>query len=243
MTNALSVGRGPLTVACLPEKESDRANGMDGLVLPGDAQFVRLHSRGKRSDRCRVRVLGSESDHVLMISEFDRKHASRVSRPVDLHEIPNDPGSRRGSPVSAILFEFDDGGRAAAGRSGMTGDCAARAIAIACQLPYDAAYGLVADANAESGYRGGERSARNGCPTKVMRVIMKGLGWEWVPTMGIGTGCRVHLRGDELPEGRIIARVSGHYAAVVDGVVRDNHDSTRGGTRCVYGYWWMPSPV
>ena len=55
--------------------------------------------------------------------------------------------------------------------------------------------------------------------------------------MGIGTGCKVHLRKDELPMGRIIVALSKHYAAVIDGVVHDTHDPSRSGTRCVYGYW------
>lgn len=59
--------------------------------------------------------------------------------------------------------------------------------------------------------------------------------------MGIGTGCRVHLRADELPVGRIIVAVSKHYAAVVDGVLRDTFDCSREGTRCVYGYWKQES--
>jgi hypothetical protein len=55
--------------------------------------------------------------------------------------------------------------------------------------------------------------------------------------MGIGTGCTVHLKADELPAGRIIVRLSGHYAAVIDGVLHDTSDCSRDGTRCVYGYW------
>jgi hypothetical protein len=55
--------------------------------------------------------------------------------------------------------------------------------------------------------------------------------------MSIGSGCRVHLRDGELPPGRLVVKVSRHYAAVIGGVLHDTHDSTRGGTRCVYGYW------
>ena len=33
------------------------------------------------------------------------------------------------------------------------------------------------------------------------------------------------------------ARLSGHLAAVIDGVVHDIHDCSRDGTRCVYGYF------
>ena len=66
---------------------------------------------------------------------------------------------------------------------------------------------------------------------------MESLGWQWTPTMRIGSGCKVHLRADELPAGRLVVSVSRHVVAVVDGVVHDTHDSTRGGSRCVYGYF------
>ena len=55
--------------------------------------------------------------------------------------------------------------------------------------------------------------------------------------MGIGTGCKVHLKKEELPTGKIIARVSRHICAVIDGVINDTYDCSREGTRCVYGYY------
>jgi hypothetical protein len=58
--------------------------------------------------------------------------------------------------------------------------------------------------------------------------------------MMIGTGCTVHLRSDELPGGRLIVALSRHWCAVIDGVIHDLYDCSRGGTRCVYGYWWHP---
>jgi hypothetical protein len=45
------------------------------------------------------------------------------------------------------------------------------------------------------------------------------------------------LKEDELPKGRIICRLSKHYAAVIDGVLNDTYDCSRKGTRCVYGYF------
>jgi hypothetical protein len=47
----------------------------------------------------------------------------------------------------------------------------------------------------------------------------------------------VHLRAEELPGGRLIVKVSKHVVAVIDGVINDSHDPSRGGTRCVYGYY------
>ena len=141
-------------------------------------------------------------------------------------------------------FRYNDGGRKAAGYKGAAGDCACRAIAIAAGLPYQVAYDLVdkfGAAERPSKQRAGRSSARTGVHGVTMRRIMEHLGWEWVPTMGIGTGCTVHLAVGELPGGRLVANVSKHFVAVIDGVVHDTHDPTRDGTRCVYGYWLNPT--
>ena len=63
------------------------------------------------------------------------------------------------------------------------------------------------------------------------------IGWEWIPTMAIGSGCKIHLQDGDLPRGRLIVTVSKHMVAVVDGVIHDTTDPSRDGTRCVYGYW------
>tara|TARA_R110000751_G_scaffold302201_1_gene416065 strand:+ start:461 stop:895 length:435 start_codon:yes stop_codon:yes gene_type:complete len=137
-----------------------------------------------------------------------------------------------------------DGGRAAAGFKGEAGDCFARALAIAANMPYRAAYDLVNTVAKEVRLpknARGHSSARTGVHTPVAREIMSRLGWSWVTTMQVGQGCRVHLRGNELPSGSIICRVSKHYVAVMDGVIHDTHDPSRGGRRCVYGYWQKAS--
>ena len=78
---------------------------------------------------------------------------------------------------------------------------------------------------------------RNSMPKIVAKEYLKDLGWTWIPTMFIGSGCKVHLRKDELPAGRLIVQVSRHLTAVIDGVLHDGYDCSREGTRCVYGYW------
>jgi hypothetical protein len=140
-----------------------------------------------------------------------------------------------------------DGGRAAAGYRGKTGDCVCRSIAIVTGLPYQTVYDRLAEGNAaqrrtkRSSRSTGKRTAAEGIAVKRkwFKDYMHTLGFEWVPTMGIGTGCKVHLHADELPRGRLIVALSGHYAAVIDRVLHDTHDCSRGGTRCVYGYWYM----
>ena len=126
-------------------------------------------------------------------------------------------------------WTFNDGGRAAAGYKGTAGDCVTRALAIATGESYAEVY-------AEVTQRAG-KSARNGVPKHVGREFLTARGWRWTPTMTIGSGCTVHLRPDQLPGGTIVCQCSKHLVAVVDGVLQDTHDSSRSGTRCVYGYW------
>ena len=54
--------------------------------------------------------------------------------------------------------------------------------------------------------------------------------------MAIGSACKVHLRANELPAGRLVFSVSKHMVAVIDGVIHDTSDPSTDGTRYVYGY-------
>lgn len=164
-----------------------------------------------------------------------------------------------------MQFVYDDGGRAAAGFTGKTRDCVARAIAIAAELPYSQVYEALSTGTANE--RKTHPRSASGCKTarrsihtrrKWFKDYLTSLGWKWTPTMGIGTGCKVHLHDGELPMGRLIVAVSKHYTAVIDGVIHDTYDPQReihtmefnGASssddprvvrsiqrRCVYGYW------
>lgn len=139
-----------------------------------------------------------------------------------------------------MKFVYNDGGRAEAGFKGTTGDCVCRAIAIATERPYREIYDLIneiAKTERKSKRRKGKSSARTGVYIKTIRKVMASLGWEWHPTMLIGSGCTVHLTDGELPMGRLVVSVSGHETAVIDGVLNDTYDCSRDGTRCVYGYY------
>ena len=135
-------------------------------------------------------------------------------------------------------FILDDGGRKDAGYKGFAGDCVVRAIAIANDMDYRDVYSDLFALNKENNKNPKGASPRDGGTSmKTTKAYLDSLGWEWVATMGIGTGCKVHMTESELPSGRIIVRLSKHLAAVIDGTLRDTHDCTRGGSRCVYGYW------
>jgi hypothetical protein len=139
-------------------------------------------------------------------------------------------------------FKADDGGRAAAGFKGKAGNCVCRSIAIASGRPYAEVYAAqAAGVGAQRGGKAGKQaaSARSGILVrrKWFKDYMASLGATWTATMSIGSGCTTHLRQGELPSGRLVVSCSGHYTAGIDGVIRDTSDPSRGGTRCVYGYW------
>lgn len=145
---------------------------------------------------------------------------------------------RTPTPDQMCDLVIDDGGRARAGFRGDAGDCVTRAIAIATGSDYRWVYDELA---AGMERLGKPKSARNGISPKVYKPFIETeFEWPWTPTMSIGSGTTVHLRRDELPDGRLIVRLSGHVCAVLDGHVYDTHDPRRDGTRCVYGYWKDP---
>ena len=142
--------------------------------------------------------------------------------------------------METLKFQYHDGGRLQAGYKGQTRDCVARAIAIATELPYQQVYDMINEfaLTEKTGKRKkGVSNARKGVYKDTTRKIMSSLGWEWIPTMQIGQGCKVHLRANELPSGRIIVKVSKHCGAVIDHTLYDTYDCTREGDRCVYGYY------
>ena len=135
---------------------------------------------------------------------------------------------------------YDDGGRSKYFKAEKVGDCCARAISIATETDYKVVYDLInkyAKQERTGKRKRGISNARTGVYRETAKKVMAELGWEWHPVMGIGTGCTMHMKPDELPSGRIVVSLSKHYAAVIDGVLHDTYDSTREETRCVYGYW------
>ena len=147
-------------------------------------------------------------------------------------------------------YKYNDGGRKEAGFKGEARDCVCRAIVIASGRPYQEVYDRLAEGNASQRRSKGQKtklpkSARNGIyvKRKWFKNYMKELGFEWTATMQIGSGCKVHLKSDELPKGRLVCVVSRHYVSVIDGVINDTHDCSREGTRCVYGYWKLKDSV
>ena len=153
-------------------------------------------------------------------------------------------------------YIYNNGGREDAGFKGITGDCVTRAISIATEQNYKTVYDTLTYLSkqyklnkndvvaklmrsAKSGSHASS-SVRYGCYPEIYKPYLKNLGWSWKPLMLVGSGCKVHLHPNELPcKGRYILRLSKHLTAYIDGVLNDTYDCSRGGTRCVYGYWYI----
>ncbi|MCF7795999.1 hypothetical protein K9M42_02800 [Patescibacteria group bacterium] len=142
-----------------------------------------------------------------------------------------------------ILFKYDDEGRKEAGFKGTTGDCVVRSISIVTEIPYKTIYDDITNFAKDNEHKGkrkkGISHARTGIyPRTTRKYLTEKLGFKWQPTMFIGQGCKVHLRANELPQGKLIVKTSKHITAVINGVIHDIYNCSRNGTRCVYGYYY-----
>jgi hypothetical protein len=138
--------------------------------------------------------------------------------------------------MEALGFIFDDGGRETAGFKGKTGDCVTRSIAIVTGKPYKEVYDALFNEQEDlstgrsrvaRAVRRKGASPRDGVHRKAYDKYLRSIGMKWIPCMSIGTGCKVHLRKDELPSGKLIVRVSKHLTAVIDGVIHDTFNPSR----------------
>ena len=140
-------------------------------------------------------------------------------------------------------FIYSDGGRSNYYKANNVGDCVCRAICNATGMDYKEVYDEInrlakAEKTREKRTGSGKSSSRNGVYKKTFHTYLtQKLGWKWTPTMKIGSGCKTHLRKEDLPEGVLIVSVTKHMTCVKDGAIYDTYDCSRDGTRCVYGYY------
>ena len=185
----------------------------------------------------------NEPDRPVVVPEVSKPVIHKNTHPAVIEEkvVWNEVGVRDGVEYKhAQRFIFNDGGRKAAGYHGHTGDCVTRSIAIVTGKPYKEVYEAInqLSENERTGKRKKKKSnARTGVFKGTSKKYLLSLGYEWIPTMQIGQGCKVHLRSDELPAGRLIVKVSKHMTTMIDGVINDTYDCSRQGSRCVYGYF------
>lgn len=130
--------------------------------------------------------------------------------------------------MTKAFYEYNDGGRAAAGFKGSTGDCAVRAMAIATGIPYADCYKELAQANKDAGK---PKSVRGGIMKGDFDKVLKRHGWVWHSAPKF-EGRKA--RAGDLPDGMVVARMARHFAAVSYRTVNDSFDSRH---KMVYGYW------
>lgn len=142
--------------------------------------------------------------------------------------------------MNELEFNYNDGGRSKYFK-GTTGDCVCRAISIGNDMDYKEVYDLInqySKAERTGKRKRGKSSARTGVYKSTIKKILEELGWKWIPTMKIGSGCQVHLRPGEIPMDKtIIVSVSRHLTCIKSGIINDTYNCSREGNRCVYGYF------
>ena len=122
----------------------------------------------------------------------------------------------------------------------ITGDCRIRAIAVACEIPYNQVVQELADIQIETGY---DQTSNQG-----LDILLKRHGWakrkqprKWDNTKYTGKEfCKAQQGWREEHDGivladRIVANIGGHHiVAIVDGKVWDIWNSTSG---TIGNYW------
>lgn len=129
-------------------------------------------------------------------------------------------------------FIWSDGGRAASGFVGSTGDCVTRAIAIGTGTNYRTVYD-------ELGLRA-HKSPRTGLPSSVAGEFLAVRGWKQVK---LGS---TRFNPETLPKGILVVDIakrsgrSGHFTAVIDHVVYDTWNPAED-EYVVLAYWQPPA--
>ena len=125
-------------------------------------------------------------------------------------------------------FIWSDGGRAACGYVGLTGDCVTRSIAIATGLVYRDVYQVLSNAS--------DKTARHGITSDVYANFLRSRGWKNVCTNGFAA--------EDLPRGVVIVAFqpdarnrTAHLACVIDHTVYDTWNPMEDPEYRIVGYW------
>ncbi len=130
-------------------------------------------------------------------------------------------------------FVWDDGGRAACGFVGLTGDCVPRAIAIATGVRYRDVYDTLGSQCA--------KSPRHGVDTETAATFLRERYWN--QTIGFDRPFEL----DDLPMGVVIVHIakannrSQHFCTMVDRIIHDTWDPSDDDDYLVKSYWTSAS--
>lgn len=118
-----------------------------------------------------------------------------------------------------MKIQYNDGGRSEVTAIHSKHDCVVRAVAIAASIAYPVAYNLLYDMFPAIGKEGVN------VYDPAFLDFMRGLGFIYV-----AGNCAMQ----DIPEGRVIACTTGHYTAIIDGVIQDVRDESH---KAVSHYW------
>jgi hypothetical protein len=124
-----------------------------------------------------------------------------------------------------MKWVYDDGGRFEAGYRYHVKDCVCRALSIVAGGPYR---------EVQAELKRLDPASPRGRAAYPKYLASRGFAFFPCPEV-------VHLSPEELPSGRLVVSIKGHVVAVINGVLYDTYDSSRGGTVRVLGYYALPS--
>ena len=124
-----------------------------------------------------------------------------------------------------IGYAKNDGGRAASGRRGQTGDCVVRAIAILTGADYDRVYNDMAAAMKAAGFpaTGDARRTRGPKAWRVQQNVLESYGLEKI-YMPARSRKPTYTEAYE-KYGNCVVKTTRHLAAIRDGKLQDIADS------------------
>ncbi len=127
-----------------------------------------------------------------------------------------------------MSFIYNDGGRIEAGFKTQT-DCGIRALSIACEISYKEARAILKKAAKNGKQENGQIAG--GIYKEDLDSALEQFGFKWHSAPKFkGRKAKYY----DLPKGRIVARMSKHFVAVIDKQLHDTWDSSE---KMVYGYW------
>ena len=125
-------------------------------------------------------------------------------------------------PTDQITFQWNDGGRAASGFVGVTGDCATRSLAIVTGRSYRDVYQDLWDRQ--------QRTPRRGVYVDAVNQFLRDNGWKRQ---------ELDVEGG-LPQGIVVLSFADHVSALIDGVVHDTWNPLEDADRSLQGCWVHP---
>ena len=134
--------------------------------------------------------------------------------------------------VEYFAWQYDDGGRRAAGYKGSTRDCVTRSIAIASGLSYAEVYYSV-NQLAKDGKKERYGNARTGVSQIAYVPLIKSLGFI-EQTVESGSAIKI---GDIPSEGTFIVHIQRHLTVVCNGVIHDTFNPSKDGTAKIIHLW------